>query len=129
LTVYTDVDSGERNQPLIELINSNFRALLTGQGQTPMRPMTATGSILTTDEVVTVDATAGAVTLTLPSCASFVLRRRVVVKHTAGANNVTLNPQGSEQIDLLSAGTGLALNSIGDVVELVTDNVKWYRVH
>jgi hypothetical protein len=126
---YVDVDSGMHNQPLIEGINANFRALLAGQGNTPVRITPGTSvSIDATDEVLLVDATAGAVVLTLPAIATFVLRRRVLVKHILAAHNVTLNPQPTEQIDQASAGVGLSLNSVNDQAELVTDGTRWYRV-
>jgi hypothetical protein len=48
------------------------------------------------DDYVLVDTTSGAVTITLPSTIS---RRKLTIIRTAGANNVTISPSGTDTID------------------------------
>jgi hypothetical protein len=86
--------------------------------------ITKTASFVVTDSnFYPVDTTAGAVTATLPPCLG-IRGRSVVVKRTAGANNVTVAVSGSDTIE--GAGS-YALTVIGDAVEVVSDGTsKWY---
>ena len=68
-----------------------------------------------------VDATAGAVTLTLPPVESG-LRRYEIKKMDASANAVTIDGDGSETID---GATTLVLSSQYDAVRLVHDDTEW----
>jgi hypothetical protein len=122
-----DVDTGQPTDLLVEALNASLRALALGEGFNDPAFITATGDIDPGTEVHLVDATAGAVVLTLPLCAAFT-RRRLVVRHTVGAHNVTLNPQPAEQIDTGGAGVGLSLNSLLDTAELITDQTTWFRI-
>lgn len=72
-----------------------------------------------------VDTTAGAVVVNLPP-ASGNLGKQYAVKRTAGANAVTLTPNGTDTID--GAAT-LAIGTTGDTAWVVSDGVnKWYKI-
>lgn len=64
-----------------------------------VRTVTATGAVAKTDYLVLVNATAGAVTLTLPTAASSAGRQLVIKKIDASVNAVTLDGAGTETID------------------------------
>jgi hypothetical protein len=76
-----------------------------------------------TVEVVLADATAGAITVDLPSPA---LGRRVVVKKTdASANAVTVDPFAAETID---GGPSFGLPAQYDAVTVVSDGTNWFVI-
>lgn len=72
-----------------------------------------------------VDTTAGAVVVNLPPVNGN-LGKMFIIKRTAGANNVTLTPAGSDTID--GAGT-LAIGTTGHSAWIVSDgNTTWYQI-
>lgn len=77
----------------------------------PRRVSSAT-TLLSTDRVLLVDTTSGAVTVTLPPAAS-VPAQSYEVKLIAGANNVTLDADGSENIYTTAGAGTLAWNTTG----------------
>ena len=84
-------------------------------------------SILTTDDYLFVDTSAGAVTLNLPNPAQFTYAKEyflVDTKGTFSTNNVTLAPFAGEKI------AGLAANKVFSTQwgswKVVTDGVDWY---
>lgn len=64
-----------------------------------IRTITASASVADSDVVLLVDATAGAVTVTLPAAASSSGRVLYVKKTDASGNAVTLDGNGAETID------------------------------
>lgn len=85
--------------------------------------VSANASLLAGVQIVLVDTTAGAVTLTLPSAAS---ASEITVKNRAGANRVTLDGAGAQTID----GSATAELASGDRATLVADTVNsnWQTV-
>ena len=77
------------------------------------------------DEVFLVDATAGAVTVTLPSVSRLAGKSYTIKKTDASANAVTIDGDGSETID--GAATQ-SLASQWDSVTVVSDGSGWYIV-
>ena len=62
-------------------------------------PFTASGTLGSNTDLALVDATAGAVTITLPSAAQSANRTRTIKKTDASANAVTIEGAGAETID------------------------------
>lgn len=69
------------------------------------------------------DATSGAITITLPTCSSYLGLTITVVKIDASANNVILDGAGSEQINFLST---YSLTTQGQSFLITTDGTKSY---
>jgi hypothetical protein len=63
------------------------------------RLVTASGEIFPSDDHITVDTTSGAVTLTLPRAANVRGRIFEIGKINAGANNITVQTQGTDTVD------------------------------
>jgi hypothetical protein len=76
--------------------------LITSRGWVPVRSVSASATVSVTDNIVLVDATAGAVTLTLPGADK--LQNKVVrfVKIDASANAMTIDGDGQ---NISGAGT------------------------
>ena len=77
------------------------------------------------DSVLLVDATAGAVTVTVPAAADYTDRQWIVKKIDASANAVTLDATGANTID--GAGT-LALASQWDSTRIASNGTAWFVV-
>lgn len=93
-----------------------------------VRAVTASETLRTTDHVVLVNATGGAVTLTLPPVASLGPGfEYVVVKTDSSANAVTLDGNGTETID---GATTRAIRTQWGAYRLVVDPLaaQWYGV-
>lgn len=86
---------------------------------------TANYTATAADEVILVDATSGAVTITLPAAAGVSGRRYTVKKTDLGLNTITIDPNGSELID--SALT-MVISDYLQAVTLVCDGVQWWVV-
>jgi len=87
------------------------------------RAITASGSALAGDFLILADATAGAVTVTLPPVASSLGALIVVKKTDASANAVTVDGSGAETID---GATTQALAAQYDAVTVVCDGIAWW---
>lgn len=90
----------------------------------PNRYITANYTVSQWDEIILVDTTAGAVTITLPkavggaSSAGEPLQRGRVLRivdaaRTAGTNNITIQPNAADKIDGGAAGATVVLNTAG----------------
>jgi hypothetical protein len=77
-----------------------------------------------TDDIILVDTSAEAVTVTLPSAAEDAGRKYTVKLNTAG-NDLTIEPTGAEQIN---GGANLMLEEVGQSVQLVSDGTGWQAV-
>lgn len=80
------------------------------------------------DDLVLVDATAGAVTITLPPVASSLGQRVVIKKIDSSVNAVTVDGSGSEEID---GATTVTLDAQYLTADLTASNVTgtaaWWR--
>lgn len=90
-----------------------------------VRTVTATGALLAADYLVLADASAGAVTLTLPAVALSEGALIVVKKTDASANAVTIDGNGAETID--GAATQ-AVASQYDALTVACDGSAWWIV-
>jgi hypothetical protein len=83
-------------------------------------------SLLVTDYQLLVDTTGGAVTVVLPT-AQTVAGREVRIKdwkNNAGTNSITIQTQGSQQIEFSASDYVMSTN--GDGVTLVSDGTDWF---
>ena len=90
-----------------------------------VRSVSVSGAIVSTDSIILADSTAGAVTISLPPATTAVSRVFVVKRVNAGANNVTVDPFGSETID--GAAT-YALTTQWSYVRFVSNGTAWFIV-
>lgn len=115
---------------LVRLLNARMKGLeaevaAVGRIGTATRAVTAATTITAADALVLVDTTSGAVTVTLPAAAVSTGKRFTVKKTNAGANNVTLDGDGSETID--GAAT-LAWNTQYAAYTVQSDGSVWWIV-
>jgi hypothetical protein len=87
---------------VLEYLSRELRRIATAIGARPslsVRSVAVATTVQTTDSVITVDATAGAVTVTLPPIATSAGRIIFVKKTDASVNAVTIDGYLSETID------------------------------
>ncbi len=87
--------------------------------------VTASGALPVTASIVLADASAGAVTIALPTAASSAGRILTVKKVDASGNAVTLDADASETID---GATTLALAAQYDTARIVCDGTQWWVI-
>lgn len=92
------------------------------------RTITASDELLDDDDLVLVDTSSGAVTLTLGE-ASLSTRKRYTIKVINATNTTTVQRSGSDTIDG-AAVTSFTLTVLDQAVELepVPEDDKWYRI-
>jgi hypothetical protein len=98
-------------------------AAFNSSGLLLVRQISTTTTVSQSDEVITVDATGGAVTVALPPIARARNRHLYVKKIDASANAVTVNPFGSETVD--GAATVSTTTQYGGF-ELVAGSTEWH---
>lgn len=86
---------------------------------------TAAYTLTLSDSICVVDATGGAVTITLPTAASAINRCFYIKKIDASGNAVTVDGDGSETID---GATTASLASQYDSVQVVSDGTEWWII-
>jgi hypothetical protein len=89
------------------------------------RSVTATGALAVDDGLVLANATAGNITLTLPTAASAGGLRIAVKKTDASLNTVTIDGNGAETID--GAANRVLLTQYA-VVTVMSDGTQWWVV-
>lgn len=87
---------------------------LGGGGEWPVTILTASATLTAVSQLVLVDTTAGAVVLTLPAAAS-AAGVRYIIKQIAGANTITLDPNGTDQVEAGEVGANYLLPDSGAV--------------
>jgi len=115
---------------LVRLLNARMKGLeaevaAVGRIGATTRAVTATTTLTAADALLLVDTTSGAVTVNLPAVTSSAGKRFTVKKTNAGANNVTLDGDGSETID--GAAT-LAWNTQYAAYTVQSDGSVWWIV-
>jgi hypothetical protein len=95
------------------------------EGYFGTRSVTATGALAVDDGLVLADATAGNITLTLPTAASASGLRIAVKKTDASINTVTIDGNGAETID--GAANRVLLTQYA-VVTVMSDGTQWWVV-
>ena len=91
----------------------------------PTTTITASKTIGLLSRNVFVDATSGALTVTLPSASSAVGRYFNVKKIDSTSNAVTVDADGSETID---GSTTASLASQYDSLSIVSDGTEWFII-
>lgn len=108
--------------------NSQLTGLLLNQiglTTTSIRTVAASGNVLQTDVVLFVDATAGAVNLTLLSTAAANVRGIRIVKVDNTENAVTLTPQGGQTV-LREATIDMTVQD--EFLHIIPSGTNWYRI-
>ena len=77
------------------------------------------------DGLILVDASTGAITITLPDPTKYPGEAITVKKIDASANAVTVSPYGTETID---GGASYSLSSQNQFITLISDGTNWYVV-
>lgn len=104
---------------------SGWRALGGGKRAESVQTKTAAYTATIYDDVILVDATAGAITITLPSATSSTGLRLTVKKADSSANAVTVDGNASETID---GATTKSLAAQWDKITVVCSGAAWYVV-
>lgn len=86
-----------------------------------VRTVTSSAAAVADDDVLRIDTTAGAITLTLPAPRN---GKRYIISRVAGANNVTVqgasgNINGTPTVSIVASYTPLRLKAIGSNYENV----------
>jgi hypothetical protein len=129
MSAYTPVNPSAVSVSLLhESVNENARTSLfeVVASKTADFTVWADDSSGSPKSVYLVDASGGAVTVTLPAAASTdaAAGRPVTVKNSGASNNVTLDGDASETID---GATTLALTP-GDCARIVSDGTAWHVI-
>ena len=98
---------------------------VNGSIATTVANKTAAYTLLSTDSVITADATGGAFTVTLPTAVGIAGRAYTVKKIDSSANAVTVGTTSSQTID---GATTYALSSRYQFVTVVSDGANWQIV-
>jgi hypothetical protein len=88
-------------------------------------------AVLEGDYYIGVDTSGGAVTINLQAAATAAEGKVLIVKDEsgdAGASNITVDPNGTEQIDEGGAGTPVTISSNFGSITLITDGSNWFLV-
>lgn len=104
------------NQRLARVVS-----LLARPARATVRTVNTNAVLTEGDDVVLVDTTAGAVTLTTPRAARDFTGQLITVQRVAGANGVTFDPLGSETVN------GSASASVTSA-RLVSDGTAWFTI-
>lgn len=97
-----------------------FRAAI----EPSIQAKTANYVVLVTDKIVTMDATAGNRTLTLPTAVGYSGRPFILKKIDASSNTVQILTNSAQTIDGNASGA-LYLKSRWDTLEVVSDGANW----
>lgn len=108
-----------KNRPVFSN-SSEWRDLETRRKN--LSSKTSDYTIVENDDIILVDCTSGAVTITLPSAVGLSGKSYVIKKIDASGNAVTVDGQGSETID--GSGTK-SLSSQWDYVKVISDGVNF----
>lgn len=85
---------------------------------------TASYTLTTSDGIVLGDASAGAITFTLPAASGNAGLRYKIIKSDSSANAITIDANGTELINGVATQT---LNNQYSAVEIVCDGAGWYE--
>lgn len=91
---------------------------------TPLTTKTANYTATAADHTIVVDATAGAVTITLPTAVG-IKGRTYTIKKIDNANNVVIDGNGSQTID---GSTTKTLTTQYQTVTVQSDNANWFVI-
>ena len=106
-------------------LENRIATYLAGGGATrgAYRSVTTSGNVVSGDYLIIADATAGAITLSLPPAALVPGRIYAFKRINAGANAVVIDPNGSETIDGNLTHT---LTPQWNGVTIMSNGVAWF---
>lgn len=90
-----------------------------------IKTVTANYTAVGTEDIILVDATSGAVTVTLPSAIGISGKALQIKKIDSSANAVTINTTGGQLIDLFSTFTLLMPS---DYCDVCSSGTNWYTI-
>jgi hypothetical protein len=102
---------------------ANSTLQVQGSISFPIRTITASAAVTNTDYTMLVNATGGAVTVTLPTPTTSIAGRIIIVKKIAGglSNDVIVS-------GVIEDGTSFSLFNDWTVIKVQTDGNKWYVI-
>jgi len=108
-------------------LENRIATYLAGGGATrgAYRSVTASGNVVSGDYLIIADATAGAITMTLPPAALVPGRIYTFKRINAGANAVVVDGYGSETIDGALTQT---LGSQWSGVTIMSNGTAWFKI-
>ena len=108
-------------------LENRIATYLQGGGATrgTYRSVTATGNVVSGDYLLICDATAGAITMTLPPAALVPGRIYVFKRINSGANAVIVDPSGAETIDGAATYT---LSAQWNSVTIMSNGTAWFTI-
>ena len=101
----------------------NVERAIRDTNLTPTRTVTASTTLTTADALALVDATAGAVTVTLPNVVTFIGRTFTVKKVDASANVVTVGSVAN-----IDGAATYPLAAQYDTVTVCSDGATWWVI-
>ena len=116
------VEAAEAQDASIQMMMAQIFAIIAPRAR---RTLTASGNAVATDYLLLVDATAGAVTVTLPAAADSDGAYIITKKIDASANAVTVDGNGAETID---GAANIALAAQYDAVTVFCDGSTWWII-
>jgi hypothetical protein len=108
-------------------LENRIATYLQGGGATrgTYRSVTATGNVVSGDYLIIADATAGAITMTLPPAALVPGRIYAFKRVNSGANAVVVDPSGAETIDGAATYT---LSAQWNSVTIMSNGTAWFII-
>jgi limonene-1,2-epoxide hydrolase len=104
-----------------QLVSTSSTATLTNKKiKSPVRALTANATLAITDEIVTIDATSGNVTLTLPAASTAIGLSFRIKRLDGSGNTVTIARAGSDTIDGATSATLTAQYQARDISGLTS---------
>lgn len=96
-----------------------------GASRGAFRSVTTTGNVVSGDYLIIADATAGAITLTLPPAALVPGRIYAFKRINSGGNQVIVDPSGAETIDGAATHT---LTPQWNALTIMSNGVAWFKL-
>lgn len=121
------LDENGRLTPRWQFWLSRISSVILGERTTnlPIETVTTATTLNNSHYAVMVDATGGAVTVTLPAAAANKHRSYIVKKIDVSANAVTVDGNGAETID---DSATYSLASQYDKVQILSDGTEWWVI-
>jgi len=92
-----------------------------------VRTILASDTATLDDEVILGDSTGGAVVVTLPPAAT-AANRIFTIKNIEDTGGVSVDPDGTEEIDNGGAGVAVDLTNVNDSITVVSDGTAWWVI-
>ncbi len=122
---YNIIKTNYFTTPASHSVNGANTIVRSNEGFSTIKTVTASYSATWADEIILVDASGAAVTVTLPPPASYPNVPITIKKIDSSTNVVTINPNATETIDGAASQSLSAQNAF---ITVVSDGVNWYIV-